>query len=120
MKLDPSPPDASRALGTLRATNLAFVALRPAIRRAASHVWSTAAATCSAPTGREARRMADARLRGVRRTRGLDRPARLGARRARARVVEARARRPVEDFRIGFEDGYGAADADETDVARQR
>jgi len=130
MKLDPSPPAAQAALlDSLRAANLALVALHPGDppRRQPVHVVYGGGhlfrADTAAKLGEVARRaMAEYAPDPA----ALDQALGLGAlaEPVYARVTEKLAREPVEDFRIDFEDGYGTRpDADEdrdvTNAARE-
>jgi len=125
MKLDPGPPAVQAALlDSLRAANLAFVALHPGdpARRQPVHVVYGGGHLFRADTatrlGEVARR---ALAEWAPEPAALDQALGLGAlaEPVYARVVERLAREPVEDFRIDFEDGYGTRpDADEDrDVA---
>ena len=125
MKLDPSPPAAQAALlDSLRAANLAFVALHPGDppQRQPVHVVYGGGhlfrADTAAKLGEVARR---ALAEYAPDAAALDQALGLGvlAEPVYARVVDKLAREPVEDFRIDFEDGYGTRpDADEDrDVA---
>jgi len=125
MKLDPSPPAAQAVLlDSLRAANMAFVALHPGDppRRQPVHVVYGGGhlfrADTAAKLGEVARRsLAEYAPDPA----ALDEALGLGrlAEPVYARVKEKLAREPVEDFRIDFEDGYGTRpDADEDrDVA---
>ena len=125
MKLDPSPPAAQAALlDSLRAANLAFVALHPGDppRRQPVHVVYGGGHLFRSDTAAKLGEVARRALAEYAPDPGaLDQALGLGAlaEPVYARVVEKLAREPVEDFRIDFEDGYGTRpDADEDrDVA---
>ena len=130
MKLDPSPPAAQAALlDSLRAANLALVALHPGDppRRQPVHVVYGGGQLFRADT---AAKLGEVALRAMAEyapdPAALDQALGLGAlsEPVYARVTEKLAREPVEDFRIDFEDGYGTRpDADEdrdvTNAARE-
>jgi citrate lyase beta subunit len=113
MKLDLPPPDAQAALlESLRAPNLAFMALHPGDppRRQPVHVVYGGGhlfrADTAAKLGEVARRSL---TEFAPEPAALDQALALGklAEPVYARVVEKLTREPVEDFRIDFEDGYG-------------
>src|SRR5262249_61266305 len=111
--LDPSSPQAQAALlDSLRAANLAFVALHPGdpperqpvhVVYGGGHLFrSDTAARLGQVARRALAEYADDAA-------ALDRALELGplARPVYDRVVAKLEREPVEDFRIDFEDGYG-------------
>jgi citrate lyase beta subunit len=120
VKLDPAPPAAQAALlDSLRAPNLAFMALHPGDppRRQPVHVVYGGGHLFRADTAAKLGEVARRALAEYAPDAGaLDAALGLGplAEPVYARVVEKLAREPVEDFRIDFEDGYGTRpDAEE-------
>lgn len=118
-----SPKSIAAARGSLRRANLRFLRDYPGepLRRQPVHIYHEGAQHFSAARTAEVGRIAQETLRrhapdatALGHSLGLPAGGELAAR-VHRRVVEKLEREPIEDFRIDFEDGFGARPDDEED-----